>query len=148
MVASGEGACYVRRAGRMTCTRPAALNYNNPRAHWPKVSVAWGQVPISIWALKGATHCNRATRSNYLTPTLLALFEARSGSCSLSPPAIVSNHSNPIGAAVSLMTFIRHNMPDICQTLTHEVKRDFTGIDLAGSSEGGDNTGSLPHRHA
>ena len=85
MVALHEGACYVRRAGRMTCTRPAALNYTNPRAHWPKVSVAWGQAPISIWALKGATHCNRATRSNYLILTLLALFEARSGSCSLSP---------------------------------------------------------------
>ena len=64
------------------------------------------------------------------------------------PPAIVSNHSNPIGAAVSLMTFIRHDMPDICQTLAHEVKRNLTGIDLTGSSEGGDNTGSLPHRHA
>ena len=85
MVASHEGACYVWRAGRMTCTRPAALNYTNPRAHWPKVSVAWGQAPMSIWALKGATHCNRATRSNYLILTLLALCEARSGSCSLSP---------------------------------------------------------------
>ena len=85
MVASREGACFVRRAGRMTCTRPAALNYTNPRAHWPKVSEAWGQAPMSIWALKGATHCNRATRSNYLTPTLLALCEARLGSCSLSP---------------------------------------------------------------
>ena len=59
MVASREGACYVKRAGRMTCTRPAALNYTNPRAHWPKVSEAWGQAPMSIWALKGATHCNR-----------------------------------------------------------------------------------------
>ena len=85
MVVSREGAYYVRRAGRMTCTRPAALNYTNPRAHWPKVSVAWGQTSMSIWALKGATHCNRATRSNYLTPTLLALCEARSSSCSLSP---------------------------------------------------------------
>ena len=94
MVASREGACFVRRAGRMTCTRPAALNYTNPRAHWPKVSEAWGQAPMSIWALKGATHCNRATRSNhcnratrsnYLILTLLALCEARSGSCSLSP---------------------------------------------------------------
>ena len=85
MVASREGACFVRRAGRMTCTRPAALNYTNPRAHWPKVSVAWGQAPISIWALKGATHFNWATRSNNMILKLLALFEARSGSCSLSP---------------------------------------------------------------
>ena len=59
MAVSLEGACYVRRAGRMTCTRPAALNYSNPRAHWPKVSEAWGQASISIWALKGATHRNR-----------------------------------------------------------------------------------------
>jgi len=59
MVVSREGACYVRRAGRMTCTRPAALNYTNPRAHWPKVSVAWGQAPMSMRALKGATQCNR-----------------------------------------------------------------------------------------
>ena len=43
----------------MTCTRPAALNYNNPRAHWPKVSEAWGLAPISIWALKGATKYKR-----------------------------------------------------------------------------------------
>ncbi len=69
----------------MTCTRPADLNYTNPRAHWPKVSVAWGQVPISIWALNGATHSNRVTRSNLMILTLLALFEARFGSCSLSP---------------------------------------------------------------
>ena len=40
---------------------------------------------MSIWALKGATLCNRATRSNYLTRTLLALCEARSSSCLLSP---------------------------------------------------------------
>ena len=46
------------------------------------------------------------------------------------------------------MAPIRDNMPDSGQTLAHEVKRDFTGIDLASSSEGGDNTGSLPHRHA
>ena len=46
------------------------------------------------------------------------------------------------------MAPIRDNMPDIGQTLAHEVKRDLTGIDLAGGSEGGDNTGSLPHRHA
>ena len=59
MAALREGACYVRRAGRMTCTRPAALNYNNPRAHWPKVSEAWGLAPISIWALKGATKYKR-----------------------------------------------------------------------------------------
>ena len=59
MVASCEGACYVKRAGRMTCTRPAALNYTNPRAHWPSASAPWGQAPMSIWALKGATHCNR-----------------------------------------------------------------------------------------
>ena len=85
MVALREGTCYVRRAGRMTCTRPLALNYTNPRAHWPKVSVAWGQTSMSIWALKGATHSNRATWSNNMILTLLALFEARSGSCSLSP---------------------------------------------------------------
>ena len=59
MAALREGACYVRRAGRMTCTRPAALNYNNPRAHWPKVSEAWGLAPISIWAQKGATKYKR-----------------------------------------------------------------------------------------
>ena len=59
MVASREEACYVRRAGRMTCTRPAAMNYTNPGAHWPKVSEAWGQATMSIWALKGATHSNR-----------------------------------------------------------------------------------------
>ena len=59
MAALCEGACYVRRAGRMTCTRPAALNYPNPRAHWPKVSEAWGLAPISIWALKGATKYKR-----------------------------------------------------------------------------------------
>ncbi len=85
MVASREGACFVRRAGRMTCTKPAALNYTNPRAHWPKVSVAWGQTSMSIWALKGATLCNKATRLNHLILTLLALCEARYSSCSLSP---------------------------------------------------------------
>lgn len=46
------------------------------------------------------------------------------------------------------MAFIRDNMPDISQTLAREVKRDLTGIDLACSSEGGNNPGSLPHRHA
>ena len=61
MAVSHEGPCSVRRAGRMTCTRPAALTWANPRAHWPKVSVAWGEARMSIWALKGATHCrNRA----------------------------------------------------------------------------------------
>ena len=34
------GAYSARRAGRMTCTRPTALTCFNPRAHWPKVSVA------------------------------------------------------------------------------------------------------------
>ena len=59
ILVSREETCYVRRTGRMTCTRPAALNYTNPRAHWPKVSEAWGQATMSIWALKGATHSNR-----------------------------------------------------------------------------------------
>ncbi len=47
-----------------------------------------------------------------------------------------------------LMAFIRDNMPDVSQALAHKVKRDLTGIDLVGSREGGDNTSSLPHRHA
>ena len=46
------------------------------------------------------------------------------------------------------MAFIRDNMPDISQTQAHEVKRNLTGIDLAGSSERSDYTCSLPHRHA
>ena len=46
------------------------------------------------------------------------------------------------------MASIRDNMPDTGQTLAHEVKRNLTGIDLAGSSESGDDTCSLPHRHA
>ena len=29
-----------------TSTRPTALTCVNPRAHWPKVSVAWGEAPI------------------------------------------------------------------------------------------------------
>ena len=46
------------------------------------------------------------------------------------------------------MAFIRDNMPDIGQALAHEVKWNLTRIDLAGCGEGGDNTCSLPHRHA
>ena len=56
MVVLCERAYLVRWAGRMTCTRPAALTMTNPRAHWPKVSVAWGHAQTSLWALKGATH--------------------------------------------------------------------------------------------
>ena len=46
------------------------------------------------------------------------------------------------------MAFVRDDMSDFSQALAHEVKRDLTGIDLAGSSEGGNNPGGLPHRHA
>ena len=71
---------------------------------------------MSIWALKGATHCNRATRSNYLTLTLLALCEARSGSCSLSPDHTRSFDLCALGlrivkAAGLLQAFSLQNVP-------------------------------------
>ena len=43
----------------MAEVQPSLCNYPNPRAHWPKVSEAWGLAPISIWALKGATKYKR-----------------------------------------------------------------------------------------
>ena len=45
-----------RARGRKTSPRPAALNCANPRAHWPKVSVAWGNCRCPNWALKGANN--------------------------------------------------------------------------------------------
>ena len=45
----------------MAEVQPSLCNYPNPRAHWPKVSEAWGETLMSIWALKGATHYDKRT---------------------------------------------------------------------------------------
>ncbi len=69
-----EGPYFARRAGPMTCTRPAALTMTNPRAHWPKVSVAWGRAQTPIRALKGATHRSKPPQGRINTSISMTLW--------------------------------------------------------------------------
>ena len=39
----------------MAEVQPSLCNYPNLRAHWPKVSEAWGLAPISIWVYSPGT---------------------------------------------------------------------------------------------
>ena len=45
-------------------------------------------------------------------------------------------------------SFRRHNMPYLSQLPTDKCQGHFAGITATLRSKGGNNTGSLPHRHA
>ena len=105
----------------MAEVQPSLCNYPNPRAHWPKE--AWGLAPISIWALKGATKYKRHDIVKSLDAELLALFEARFGSCSLSPGRTRSPTCDKL-EFIRLMASPRHseNKFSLCAWLAHKLE--------------------------